>query len=301
MKTLIYPNNYPIYITDDTVTCNMFTSDSDNVRVAEFNSIDYVYKKLSEIVIKNGKAKLLDIGSQAGLYSLYSKYFNGVEVDSYEPFPLSYKCLNDNIVLNNTSDRVFSYNIGFSNKKSTNLMNVPVDLNVFENVEITLDTIDSLYENKKVDFLKCDAEGWEYFILQGGISVLKRDKPDLLVQVYNETMNNSGIATIEFFNFLKDLGYIKTDVFDSKNISFSMFPSVQQTIYPIFEQVEQPFIEPIEAFIDPTFINTIEDPTLHKPITEPIVETVNAFIDPTFVSKFEDPTLHKPTIEPTVE
>jgi hypothetical protein len=136
-------------------------------------------------------------------------------------------------------------------------VNIPVQ-------EFSLDQMLTLYENKKVDFLKCDAEGWEYFILQGGLSVLKRDKPDLLVQVYNETMNNSGIATIEFFNFLKDLGYIKTDVFDSKNISFSMFPTVQQTIHPIFEQVEQPFIEPIEAFIDPTFINTIEDPTLHR-------------------------------------
>ena len=57
MKTLIYPNNYTIYITDDTVTFNMFTSDSDSVRVAEFDSIDYVYKKLSEIVVRNGKAK----------------------------------------------------------------------------------------------------------------------------------------------------------------------------------------------------------------------------------------------------
>lgn len=61
-------------------------------------------------------------------------------------------------------------------------------------VEVATDTIDSLYVNRRVDFVKCDTEGREYSVLQGW----RRDKPEL-----------------------EDLGYMHVATIDCENMALS--------------------------------------------------------------------------------
>ena len=116
MTTFVYPNGYTIKITDESLIVNNYTwFEHLRNKVYESESIQFVYSQLSKKVAFHGNATLVDIGAQSGLYSLYSKYFKNVRVDAYEPFEKSYKCLLDNIVLNDITDRVFPYQIAISN------------------------------------------------------------------------------------------------------------------------------------------------------------------------------------------
>lgn len=46
-------------------------------------------------------------------------------------------------------------------------------------------TIDSFFQSESVNFIKMDIEGAEYHALEGGINVIKRDRPVLAVSIYH--------------------------------------------------------------------------------------------------------------------
>ena len=235
MNTFVYPNGYTLKVTDETCIFNNYTwSEENKHKVYESDSIKFVYDKLSDCVDFHGNAKLLDIGAQSGLFSLYSKYFENVTVDAYEPLEGSYNCLVENIKLNNIQDRVFPFQIAISNTKSKTIMKCPSDhtglntlgstplrFNKWDDIEVSTDTIDNLYANRRVDFIKSDVEGWEYFVLQGGQNVLRRDKPELLLEVHEENMKQCGVTIEKFFEQIHSLGYIHKGIIDRENFIFS--------------------------------------------------------------------------------
>lgn len=233
MNTFVYPNGQTIEITPETLVVNKYTWENYQNRVYESDSIDYVFRKLEKIANSRGRANFVDIGAQSGLYSLYAKYFNNVYVDSYEPFPMSFKCLRDNIALNDIQDRVTPYQLAISNKKEKSILRCPDDhtgLNTlgssplrfdnWRNVEIQTDTLDNLYSQKRVDLIKCDTEGWEYFVLRGGLKVIERDHPALFLEVNETNMNQCGISLSSFISLINNLGYSPEKRLDDENISF---------------------------------------------------------------------------------
>jgi FkbM family methyltransferase len=235
MTTFVYPNGDTIKITDETLIVNNHTwYEHLRHKVYESESIQFVYEQLSKKVTFHGNATLLDIGAQSGLYSLYSKYFKNVRVDAYEPLDKSYKCLVDNIALNDITDRVFPYQIAISNTQTKTILRCPRDhtgLNTlggnplrfsqWDDVEVSTNTIDNLYANKRIDFIKCDIEGWEYFMIQGAKNVLLRDKPDLLLEVCFTNMEQCGVTLQSFLEQLRELGYVHKNIINGENWHFS--------------------------------------------------------------------------------
>jgi FkbM family methyltransferase len=68
---------------------------------------------------------------------------------------------------------------------------------------VRVTSLDKLWNEKKLpapDFIKCDAEGSELGILQGGVELIKNSHPSLLVEVQRKTGT-------EVFDFLHKLGY----------------------------------------------------------------------------------------------
>ena len=236
MTTFVYPCGYTIKITDESLVVNNYTwFEHLRNKVYESESIQFVYEQLLKKVAFHGNATLVDIGAQSGLYSLYSKYFKNVRVDAYEPFEKSYKCLVDNIILNDITDRVFPYQIAISNTQKKSIMRCPRDhtgLNTlgsnpsrfseWEDVEVSTNTINNLYANKRIDFIKCDIEGWEYFMIQGAKHVLLRDKPDLLLEVNAQNMEQCGVTMQSFLDQLRYLGYVHKNIFNDENWHFSV-------------------------------------------------------------------------------
>ena len=234
MNKFVYPNLSIIEVTDETMEINKDHWDCSKKMVYEAKSIDYVYSKLSEFVKANGNARLIDIGAQEGLYSLYAKYFDNIRVDAYEPCISSHKCLVDNIALNNLRNKVFAYNFAISNVRGQKTMKYsktnqviktlgfnPIRFKEYDEVEVFTEKLDNLYAVRKVDFIRCSAEGWEYFILQGGIDILKRDYPELLLSVDETAMRECSVTSDHFFKLLHNLGYKCMGIIDFDNMAFS--------------------------------------------------------------------------------
>ena len=237
MNTFVYPNGKTIEITPETLGVNKYTWENYQNRVYESDSIEFVFKILKSISESNGKARLIDIGAQSGLYSLYAKYFDNVHVDAYEPFPASFRCLRDNIYLNGIEGRVIPHQIAVSNKIGKTIMRCPLEhtglntlgsnplrFNSWQNVEINTDTLDNLYSTKRVDLIKCDTEGWEYFVLQGGLKIIERDHPVLFLEVNEINMNQCNISLEDFKNLISSLKYSPVAIFDTENIAFVYYP-----------------------------------------------------------------------------
>jgi len=211
--------NCPIHITDETLNITPHSFQR-NTTTWEEESINYFYDNVPLDKCVN----ILDIGAQSGLYSLYAKYLPKSQFYSFEPFPDTYKLLNDNIALNGITN-VKTYNIGISNYKGECVLNTSKTHNGLHTlgsnplrfadvvpVKINVDTIDNLfYENDiPVDFIKIDTEGWEYFILQGGEKTIQKYKPHIQIEWNKINMKQCNVDIDEFGRYIENkMGYTK--------------------------------------------------------------------------------------------
>lgn len=80
----------------------------------------------------------------------------------------------------------------------------PWILNRPERQNVTITSLDSLSFNRRIDFVKIDAEGMEFEIIKGGEHLIRRDSPILYVE--NSPSSRDGNETFEekaksFFNY----------------------------------------------------------------------------------------------------
>lgn len=162
----------------------------------------------------------IDIGANYGLMSYnMSKKFE--IVSAFEIVPQIIKCLKINVSEHNLKN-VTVYNCGLGNKKDkvalnfdpTSTFSTHVNLEA-QNKNASVETLDS-FEFKNVDFIKIDAEGFESFIIQGGIKTIIRDKPVILYERKSHGLRY-GFDHNSVLDFLKDYGYKELAHVGSKN------------------------------------------------------------------------------------
>jgi FkbM family methyltransferase len=211
-----YIDNNKILVTDKTVDYGN-SSFQKNTEIWEKESLNYFFN----LINKNEKVNIVDIGANVGLYSLYAKYLPNSQFYSYEPYKFTYDLLNENIKLNNITN-VNTYNIGLGDKKGKTILNVclsndglntmgtnPLRFNDISSIEVEIDTLDNIFYNNniKVDYIKIDTEGYEYNILKGGEKTIKKYKPIIQLE-YNETnMKQCNINSSDLNNYIIELGY----------------------------------------------------------------------------------------------
>lgn len=71
--------------------------------------------------------------------------------------------------------------------------------------EIEMRTLDS-FGFQDVDFIKIDCEGYELYVLQGAVELLKRCKPVLIVEQKPRVIGNFGFKSPEAVAFLESMG-----------------------------------------------------------------------------------------------
>ena len=188
-------------------------------------------------------AVVLDVGSNIGLFSLaVCKYVDYKELYLFEPvldyFQHSKVLLKrhknihyNNIALGNTNSVSTIYkstndNIGWN----TLLEKDPMQPNGFYNnlgkEEIRVRRLDDIYKDiKQIDFIKIDVEGYEGYVLEGGMELIRKFKPYLFIEVgwgpdhpewernkqIYEKIFNIGYQRIEFDNKTKNILFIPTD------------------------------------------------------------------------------------------
>jgi FkbM family methyltransferase len=176
-----------------------------DVRIAPietFNFGDYEHDELQlvrQVVALLGGAavRLFDIGANAGYYSLaLSHYFPGIQGAAFEPVPATYAHLLRNFALNNVT-RIIPRNIGLSDRKGelvfytypsqsgSSSMTRNIDTADVQEVRCTVLKLDDYCAEHRaaVDFIKCDVEGAELFVFQGGAEVIRRDRPAIFTEM----------------------------------------------------------------------------------------------------------------------
>ncbi len=151
----------------------------------------------------------VDIGANVGNHSLYAALFLGAaRVLPFEPNPLAYRLLVQNVLLNGLEAVVdlSKLGVGLSDTEEGGYAMEQRERNLggakmlAGEGRLQVYRGDTLLAGEKPAMIKIDVEGMEMAVLAGLEGVLKKHKPVLLVEVDNE--NEAG-----FMDWVKGAGY----------------------------------------------------------------------------------------------
>lgn len=190
-----------------------------------YEPLYFFYKNISdERIINLIKNKLkpgtvaIDIGANIGFYTMLLSQLVGPKgkVFAFEPEEENYKHLRDkvknigNIVLEKTALGESSGEISLYKSSLLNVDHQTYDTGESRNLEtvkcIALD--DYLHSGTKVDLIKIDIQGYDYFALRGMMELVKRsDNLTLVGEVWPYGLKKSGSSAKEYMSLLKSLGF----------------------------------------------------------------------------------------------
>ncbi len=182
----------------------------------EWDVLEYIKKRF------NGGCAL-DIGSNIGNHSTYFSKFIFDKTFAFEPNIKNYILLLENKRLNNIDDeKLILNNVAISDGNYPfNCIEIPGNMGgnkVSEGVGNTITKRIDDFDLPKIDFIKIDVEGHELKVLRGANNIIKRDKPEIILEcnpnttsdfkIINPYMVNLGYELIKDFGFLKHYVYI---------------------------------------------------------------------------------------------
>lgn len=201
------------------------------IEILNFNSYEKPEMEMSYLLIEDG-FHIFDIGANYGWYSLhFSKKFKKSKIFAFEPVPKTFSFLQKNIKLNNTLN-IKAYNIGFSNKNEKKILyfrnsesgSASIADMMQENLpeEITCEMVrldEFVTSNKlKIDFIKCDVEGAELFVFQGGLNSIIKYKPIIFAEMLRKWSAKLHYHPNKIIKMLEDVGYACYFIQDGKLI-----------------------------------------------------------------------------------
>jgi FkbM family methyltransferase len=191
--------------------------------VETLNLFDYekAYSAMVDRLIADGDV-FFDIGANMGWYSInVALSCRAARVHCFETIPKTYDYLQRNLELNAVAN-VSAYNFGFSdragefdfyyyeegsgNASSANVSNRD-DVQVCQCKVRTLDDF-SVQLQSKVDFIKCDVEGAELMVFQGGLQTIARDRPIVFSEILRKWSAKFNYNPNEIFELFRAQGYL---------------------------------------------------------------------------------------------
>ncbi len=178
-----------------------------NLDITEFTSCGYYFglfsKPLLKLITFNKGGTFIDIGANIGFYSLVaSNYFD--HVYSFEPVSLNYEKLTMNIKKNNIKN-ILPIKKALGEKKAEMMIflnpynaggNSLLDKSVKSwrnsnfKEKVFVVPLDQAKKFKDVKLIKIDVEGFEEFVIKGGIKLLKKQMPIIFLEV-NKDINKA--------------------------------------------------------------------------------------------------------------
>ncbi|NGX40132.1 MAG: hypothetical protein KR126chlam1_01473 [Chlamydiae bacterium] len=194
-------------------------------RSAPFEILNFGYYEKEESIIykliKNGDC-ILDIGAHIGWFSLnFALRFPKSQIYSFEPILDTFLVLEENIRLNNIKN-AHLFNHGFSETEriseyfyfrggsalasEKNLL----DYRNTDKKKVILKVIDQVLPSigvNSIDFLKCDVEGSELFVLRGARQSISHFLPIIYIELYEPWCRKFHYSANDVNLFLIELGY----------------------------------------------------------------------------------------------
>lgn len=196
--------------------------DQRTILIETMNFGSYEASDLSMILnLINEGSTVFDIGGNIGWYAInIARSKKNVHVHAFEPIPKTFNYLKRNLELNDIHT-VHPHNFGFSNKEqdlafyyypevSGNASMANVSNNIAaQQITCHVRKLDDyiLENNLSVDFIKCDVEGAELFVFQGGIRSLRQHKPVIFAELLRKWAAKFNYHPNEAIELFKSLGY----------------------------------------------------------------------------------------------
>jgi FkbM family methyltransferase len=168
---------------------------------------------------------VLDIGANIGYFSLLMANIVGGgagKVFSFEPIPFLSGHFEESISENGYSN-IKLHKVALSDEEgSFDMLYLPNAKNAggsflnksyekipgLNEINVKTVTLDSLTFEKRVSFIKMDAEGAENLILKGGETFLRKNSPIILTEIHPIQLKRvSGVSSKDFVRHLNEIGY----------------------------------------------------------------------------------------------
>ncbi len=181
--------------------------------------------KLFRKLLKEGDTAV-DIGANVGYFTLLASKSVGRNgrVFAFEPFSRIRGKLTANVQLNQARNVTIRPEALSDHQGVAEFWEGPNDhsgvssLRPLENASkvcrVVTTTFDNQLPKERVSFVKIDVEGAELRVLKGMSECLRRDKPDLIVEVTGEYLAGFGDSSALLANFLRDQGYRMFHILD---------------------------------------------------------------------------------------
>ena len=208
---------------------------------------DYFQQKKIFIFLKKKlkkNATLFDVGAHHGeTINNFKKYFNFSSIHSFEASNKNFTILKINFK-NHKDNRIFLNNFGLSDlnktlkikqfqetssttlssinhnskyfKRKIKVLGLKENQKIYEDSDVKLNRLDDYCGKKKIDkidLLKIDTEGHEYFIIKGSVKTLKKIKYIYFEHHYHD-MLTKGYTYSDIHDLLKKYDFVK--VYKSK-------------------------------------------------------------------------------------
>lgn len=196
------------------ISCD--TSTWIGARIVYLGDYEPELKQVFKTHIKAGYT-ILDVGANIGFHTLFFSDLVGEKgkVIAFEPIPLNYESLNNNIALNGFKN-IEVHQIALSNKNETisiaadvNSAN-PGSFNLFDqngDITVTCRIGDEVIVKEKIDFIKIDVEGYESFVIDGLLQTIAKNKPKIIFEYDNNYHKKTGLPANYIFAMIEPLGY----------------------------------------------------------------------------------------------
>ncbi len=207
----------------------VYLADADATMLYFFNTLSVVETKIIKFLIKNFKDDdiFYDIGANYGFYTLLAQEFiTKGEIHAFEPNPKIFKLLRENSRLDiykNTFlnemalsdktgeteffDREISGHSGGSSLVKYQYLKYKV-------IKVRTTTLDDYISNHKPPtIMKIDVEGGESLVLKGGLELLKKYSPMIIMEFFPDDLHREAV------NILFNSGYRAFKIDNDGNLS----------------------------------------------------------------------------------
>jgi FkbM family methyltransferase len=136
--------------------------------------------------------------------------------------------LNENIKLNNL-ENIQTFQFAVSDREGTAVLNTCTSHNGLHTmgktpnftanpINIETRTLDNLFKDVPFHLLKIDTEGHEFFVLSGGINVIRKYKPIIQIEWSPHNMRQCGITQTMLMSIIEILDYRIANLFEEEMI-----------------------------------------------------------------------------------
>ena len=205
----------------------MYLDPLDSLKLSINQSFEELETKLVKDIIKDGNT-IVDIGANIGYFTLIFARLVGEkgEVFAFEPEPNNFNLLKKNIEINNyknvnlinkaasnKSGKIKLYIDDFNSGGHSLIAQIPNK----QHIEIESIKLDDFFDtNKKIDFIKIDAEGAELEVLKGMSTLLNKNDDIKILLEFNPFMFKSfNVTPQKYIDLLMGFNF-KIYKFDEK-------------------------------------------------------------------------------------